>query len=388
MEEPDDDDDDTAERQAAVGTLFALDSPDMEGVAWSIHRYRSREEIARDPNGKPEEWVADMEGPLKGSDIVMAIGGGTFHFYGHVPKASGGVKLAHNRILTLAGPRRDFSLPVGNGAAPAPAAAVALAPAVPDTTQQLLREMIDIQRRNDDRFIALLTTLATREPPAAPAPQPSRETKLTDVIAAVAQMKQMTGGDGNGSMDVVKSVFDAFRQGLELGQEREPLPANGGDPNPAGPWIERGLSLVEAMIRRSQMPQPRPRPPGAPGAAPGASPAAGAAPGPPPASEATVVDERPAVPHEHRWATAVETLYRGMLNGRMPDDIAASIADMLDDTEVAQLKGSPGEEPTADQVLTYLAPLVAQYPQLTTEQGKVYVGSVLASLRTLDEPEA
>lgn len=101
-----------------------------------------------------------------------------------------------------------------------------------------------------------------------------------------------------------------------------------------------------------------------------------------------MVDERPAVPHEHRWATAVETLYRGMLNGRMPDDIAASIADMLDDTEVAQLKGSPGEEPTADQVLTYLAPLVAQYPQLTTEQGNVYVGSVLASLRTLDEPEA
>jgi hypothetical protein len=70
-----------------------------------------------------------------------------------------------------------------------------------------------------------------------------------------------------------------------------------------------------------------------------------------------------------------------MLNGRLPEDIAASLGDMLDPSEVAMLVGEPGAEPTAEQVLEYLAPLMAEFPQLATTQGKVYTTSVLVALR-------
>jgi hypothetical protein len=189
-------------------------------------------------------------------------------------------------------------------------------------------------------------------------------------------MKALTGNDPTGDpLALAKSMLDSFHQGVALGETREGN-TEGGNGNSVMPVVEKALDIFGKMVAQHRL--ARPAPPGAP---PPRQP-----------SEATVVEPAATNGHtpapaaasatpEHRWHTAVETLYRGMLNGRLPEDIAASLGDMLDPSEVAMLVGEPGAEPTAEQVLEYLAPLMAEFPQLATTQGKVYTTSVLVALR-------
>lgn len=372
-------------RQAEVGTLFTIQGPEFEDVSWSIHRYRTKHEIALDPNGKPEAWVADISGELKGSELVDLLGGGTFHFYGHVPKANGGVKIKYNKIVTLEGPRKNFSeshdvvTPTATNGMTMSAAEVELVRLRGQLRRERReREKAEAKREIDDRFTRMESLIERAM--ARPEPPPPPRDKLSDLIGAVVSLKQLDG-NGTGQSEAMKMVFDSFRQGLELGTTREPVPMDGTDPNPT--WIPAALGVLEKFL--ATMAARRPVPGGAPRPATTGAPP----PPPPPRSEATVVDTPEPAPNAPiadevppQWRTACASLFRAMTNGIDPRDFASSLRDMLNPDEVKSLLHA-----SADDVLGYMRGLnlLTQYPALETEQGKVYLTDVLAGLRANEE---
>lgn len=359
-------DDDTLDdlEQAEVGSLFNIRGPEYETVKWSIFRFKTRAELAQDPGGEKKEWVAEIVGELDGPSLLDVVGGGTFQFQGYVPQGVGGrgVKMLHNRRVALAGPRKNFAAV----AAAAPiAVANAPAAAADSNIERLMKIMLRERRDSEARFEKILAALSQR---------PSESNSLTEMVTALEAMKRMSSTGGPNTENPValaKMMLDSFHSGVTIGQEREPIPVRGeGDPPDYMPIIAKGLEIVERMMSRTRRPQPPPS--GAPGAAP--------PPPPPPRSEAHVVEDPPTsekgTTPEHRFTTAVEALYRAMVNGRDPADFADSLADMLNPEEVAMISGGG-----VDQVLHFLAPVIEGFPQLKTEQGRVYLGAVLTALR-------
>src|SRR5258708_1741720 len=132
--------------QASVGDLISIQGPEFDAVSWSIWRHRPRAEMATENNAEAMEWVADRSGQLHGTDLLEAIGGGTFNMRGYVPRADGrGVRLKYNRTLSLAGPRKNFA------AQPAPAVATPspVTNGEPSRGEQL---MVEILRAMDLRI--------------------------------------------------------------------------------------------------------------------------------------------------------------------------------------------------------------------------------------------
>ena len=391
--------------QAQAGSLIRFQGASFEKVSWSIRRYRTRQEQASDPSAAKLEWVADHIGPLNGKDLVEIIGGGSFNALGYVPRGDGrGVRIAFNEDFSLAGPRKDFTR--AHEPAALSAAEVERLAAGPvmnghhgpsEATQLILRAM----EKSEERFERLLTTLVSAQQQRAPAEKP---TSITDIVAAVAAMKELAKSDaptGDSPLEVAKMVMNGFHQGVTLGQEREPIPAGATeDPNPMGPVVLKGLEILQDMLRRAPMGgRPAARPPGAPPPHPpssatvvdnGTGPAATSAPAEPVAAPPDTSSDGPA-PAEatddpyRRWKTAIEAIYRGMVTGRDPAALADSLPDILNETELSIVRGTPGNEPDAEQALAFLAPLVEGYPALREPQGKVYLDSILHALRAEDD---
>jgi hypothetical protein len=377
---PDDDDDDDDEPvQAEIGTLFALQGPEYREVNWSIHRVRTREEIARDPKGKREGWVADAQGELNGADLVQRIGGGTFHFLGYVAAArGGGVRLKFNEWITLEGPRKDFSAPTPE---PKPPAALAAEMAHPvSATDRLLRMLIRRDMEQAARFEKFMESVATAR---AQAPAPAAQPTIVELVTALKGLKEISAAppapvpviDKSGDpVPMMRLLIDTMNQGILLGQTREPVAADAEPANNVMPVVEKALDIFGTMMRERAA--RRPVHPGGP------------PPPPRPASGATVVDPPPAPEPtpppalEPRWDTAIRALYRAQVNGTDPADFAATLEAILDPAEVEQLAAS-----TPEAVLGMLAPVLPQYPALATESGKVYLGEVLAALRAGTDEE-
>jgi hypothetical protein len=352
--------------QAAVGDLFTIQGPEFVNVSWSIWRFRTRAEMAADSQGQAEEWVADRTGELHGTDLGEVIGGGTFRFRGFVPRTDGrGVRLAFNRIIAIAGPRKNFALP--------PADATPAAPAAPANGltrgEKLLLRMLRLQEQR-------LQQLERTPPPA------QNSTSIKELAETMVLLNGMTAKPPASDSTVAKELFNsmmaATKTGIELGQARDPLPADEENVTvkvieAVAPLASRFLDVLTQARARQAV---RPNPPTQPGPSPAA------------ASTAEVVGEPASVPvitvTDARWTVAVDNLMRSIAESDPLEDAA-------DDLETALLPGDLAGvlASTNDQVMAALLERYsAQYPILAEPRAREYVGNVLDELRTAPTADA
>lgn len=398
--------------QSAIGDIAVLTGDEYDDISWSIFRYRTDDEVRRDPRGQRTEFVGKRHGPIDAEEFQLAFGGGTFDLRGYAPRfdeggGRRGVSIRY-RIpsVTVAGPRRDFSR-----AALEPAAAVIAEPVAgggPTSELRLLLKMMRADRRReaeqraaaerraeierqereadrrraDDRyyqsqqqFQQALLAMATKEPPAPP-----RGEKMTDMVEAFKAMKGAATESIADPVTMMTMMGNVLKQGIKIGQGREAEPATEGEGENSTLAAVSEIAKTVGLFMQQQR--------GA--AAPAAAPVVNGT-----ASHAEVVNTRPgATPPQHppgtpqfRVVTAMNIVTAGMLNGRTPDVIADAVSDTLTDQEVANLKGMAGPDgtvhPTALEVLQHArANGLGQFPQLESPQGIGYLDSVLAALRT------
>lgn len=344
--------------QAAVGTLIALESPEMEGITWSIFRLRTRAEIHADTSGQQEEWVADREGPLRASDLQQELGGGTFHFLGYVAREDGrGKRIKINKKVALTGPRKDF-----NAAPPPPPAA----PATPPGIDPVLKLILENQQRQLDSMNAKLEALRA----------PASSGLTVDHLIRLAPLLKGEKSESAGQM--FQAMMTAFDKGLDLGAQREPS----AEPSTAEtvmkymiPALEKVATVFASRVRvRAQAPVPRP--PAAP-------------------SSATVVEPEPAAPNgngngaaaddgAHRWTAVIEAMARAIVAGKDARDFAPTVADILEPAELFMVRGW-----SVDQLIAQLKAVgaMAQYPVLDTPQAQAFLAALLEELRNPSEDE-
>lgn len=360
-----DDTDLASEDLTGIGDLADLNDPEFSDWEWTVYRLLTPELQKAVGTRDARSWCARKSGPINLEEIQAELGGGRFEFWG---KLNGKLLKRFRRSLEgdpiIRGLKRQES-------GPAVVQAMAVAPGGDRMMRRLLREMREDRARADrermedrHRFETLIATLGR------PAPAPPAGPTIGEVVQAVAGIHAL-GGAGraepeNGPLEVAKMVLDGFHQGVTLGQEREPIPAGGAsDPNSMAPVIEKGLEILSQLLKRAPAPNGRPqRPP----------------------SSATVVETPPAPKAEsadHRLRSAFELIYRGMLNGKDPGAIAETLEDVLNESELAGMRGTDDYQPTAADLVAYepLAPYFEKFPGLKNEQGSVYLNSVLAALR-------
>jgi len=342
--------------QAAVGSLFSLQGPEFSDIEWSIHRYRNRQETALDPSGNKHEWVADVVGDLHGADLVAQVGGGTFRFLGYRSSPDGKYKrIVHNKLITLAGPRKNFAWE------PPPAQIVA--PAAQPQNDALARLLEKINERLDR---------IERTPPPAPPPGPTLK-DMAETMVLLKSLNPEAPPVANADREIVNAYVEVLKQGIALGQVREPVEEGGTD------WakvLETASPLVERIFTRRQPPRPQGRP------------VSSAQPAPP--GEGTPqqapTEEPPGDPAERaRWLVLIDSLARALTTREDPADFADRVESILNEDEVTLLRLSKAEEIVA-QLEAHAG---ERYPVLATPGAKDYVAKVLAELNSApsDEPE-
>jgi hypothetical protein len=342
--------------QASVGDLISIQGPEFDNVSWSIWRHRTRTEMMNDNSDEKLEWVADRTGQLHGTDLVELIGGGTFNMRGYVPRSDGrGVRLKFNRTVAIAGPRKNFSV-----------APVQAAPAPTPTNGELTRG----ERMMLRMVKAIHGRLETIEKGSnASAPQPTSLKDLAETLKTLHELGGARPAPRDPDKEVVNGYLQMIQQGIELGREREPLPAGSANEGPDwGKIAETGMQLLDKLLARA--------------AAQRAQAMRGGRPNPP--SHAAVVDEpQPAVVtmEDHRWSTAFESLAGAITDGEDPADFALTLARILNKTELAEARFTP------EKLVPRLQAAAAQFPVLATEAGQIYVNAVLMELNRPDEPE-
>lgn len=351
--------------QAEVGSLFSIQGPDFADVSWSIFRHRTRPEMIDDPSGGKMEWVFNAVGGLEGADLIDQIGGGTFQFRGYVPREDGrGVRIKYNRTVRLAGPRRDFTLPEPGSVTTTPNPTVS-------QTDTLLHQLLDEMRASrEDRFEKLLQVLVlnnTKQGNGGVGELIDGVAKLQGLVNRGAPAAQPSDGA------LLETMIGVLRQGIEIGETRDgsPIKESGTD------WVEVAKTVTpifQTIIdnRRARHAAATRRPA-------------------PPSSAEVVEDPKSQAQAEptinHRWRTAIESLFRAMSTNEDPRDFAS-------------LLGSPSGPLNADELsVLHLAsaaqvlgapemqPLLVEFPLLNTEQARVYLDQVLAEIRNPSELE-
>lgn len=352
------------ERQAEAGTLFSIQGERFANVQWSIHRYRTRREMMDDPSGDKTEWVADVTGELHGQDLVDQVGGGTFRFYGYVPRpeipgggrGGGGSKLAFNRLIRLAGPRRDFN-------------------ALPEKASPLAATATAESSRLD-RLERLVEAIATRPAAASPA------TSLTDMIQGLVALDTLRGrGEVSPDKEMVQTMLDMMDRGAEWERSRDPVKA--GEEGTAqvvlkiaevaGPILGR---MLDGLAARRVRP---PRPPAEP-----APPPTSAAPPAAPSSATVVEEEDPGAPVVRaRMMVLVDELAAAIRDHDDVEDIAETVERVVPVGDLEAILAMP------DQIV--IDDLVRQasgrYPELDTPAARDYLVKVLAELRRPNDGE-
>lgn len=352
--------------QAEAGTLFSIQGERFQNVQWSIHRYRTRAEMASDPSGEKTEWVLDVVGELNGTDLVGQIGGGTFRFYGYVERTdSKARRLAYNRLISLAGPRKNFA-----AVPPPPMPAV-----TPNGLSRGERLMLKLLRNQDARLQQL-----ERAPAVAPVAGPS----LKDIAETMVMLQSLTPKGPASDSSVAKELFStmmaATKTGIELGQAREPLPAEEVNTTvkvleAVGPLATRFLDILST----------RRVPPTAPRRAATPPPAAAGATSPPPAAQASaaevVGEEEPPPVAMARMMVVMDVLAAGFSEHADLEDIADTMDRILPPGEIAGLLALP-EQAVVQDIATRAG---GQYPELNTDEGRSYLLSVLTELRRVPD---
>lgn len=354
--------------QASVGDLISIQGPQFDNVSWSIWRHRTRQEMASEHSAETQEWVADRTGQLHGTDLVEAIGGGTFNMRGYVPRADGrGVQLKYNRTIALAGPRRNFS------AQPPVPAVVATTPHANGSGELTRSErmMLRIMRNMDARLEKMTST---PPPPAAP------PTSLKDLADTLKTLKELSGPEKaqparDPDKEIVGTYVAMIQQGIALGQERDPVSGGEGGGTDWGKIAETGMQLLDKLLSRAAQQRAQARR------------------GPHPPSSATVVETdgkpvsvtpEPAVQTvaNHRWVSAVEKLAGAISSSQEPAEFAADLEVILNEDEIEKLISPLA---TTEAVLAECSPYFETYPVLTTDAARPYVAAVLAELRNPSE---
>lgn len=370
-----------------MGDLADLDSPTWSDWEWNIYRLRTAEDMARSGTRSPRVWISKRVGPINLNEIQADYGGGWFEFWGK----KGGVTLRKFRRELEGEPKLVKTVPT-------PTAAASSAPTIgPNGTQQLSvdeavrralarqrrqydrekeqRERDEERRRADERFARLEQMIQAQ----ASAPRSSGKSEsMKDMIEALVMLKQLNP-DATAAMsplDLLNAARSWMDQGIMLGEKREPGAADGG----AGWTGEHVAAIVQsaAQVLQRFTPAPRRGPAPPPGSAAGPS-VAEVLPDPPkPAQDSSPL---------YRWKGAIEAVARGMVNGKGPDEMAATVEDLLNEEELANLKGQQMADglfhPTAAEALGWLETQgLGKFPQLESPGGLVYLDSVLAEVRS------
>jgi hypothetical protein len=304
--------------------------------------------MAQNPSANKYEWVADVTGELRGADLVAQIGGGTFRFFGHITTPDGKAKrIAYNRKVTLAGPRKNFAFE------PPPPQIVA--PAAQPQNDGLIRLLEKI----NDRLDRLERT---------PAPAPTSLKDMAETMVLLKSLNPEAPPAANADREVVHAYVEMLKQGIALGQVREPIAEDGG--TDWGKVIESAVPLVDRILTRRPPPRPQGRPVN--GAPPQPPPAQTAEPTPAPTAE-----EDPAQAAERaRWLVLIDSLSRAITRREAVEDFADRVESILTEDEVTLLRLSSPEQ-VIGELKTYAAD---RYPVLATPGAKDYVAQVLAEL--------
>lgn len=343
--------------QAEVGSLFKIQGDQFKNVEWSIHRYRLRRELTGDQGESKEEWVADMTGELKGSELLPIIGGGDFRFRGYVRRADGGVKLKYNEKISLAGPRKDFTF------APTPAVVVPTPVASPSSNgvDPILAQLITRMDARLDRLEHQPATPATTIDPIA---------VVTSLVGALGQMNALMPKPVIPIAPEKQAVADylqVLNTGIALGSQREPV--DGDSDSVSWPSvIKEGLPILNRMVDVASR---------------RAAAAAGR-----PMSEATVIDNgspsgaSPPPSVSHRWMTAIEIVADSIARQEDPDEVAGDLERVLSVQELGELR-----QWTLEQLNEKLAPAGEFYPILKTEGGQEFIRALHAEIKKPPEAE-
>jgi len=366
-------DDLTAEEieQAEVGDLFSIQGSEFENVSWSIARCRTRQEIAADPQGQQEEWVADHTGQIHGSEIMERIGGGTFRFRGYIPRSDGrGVRMKYNRLIALAGPRKNFA-EVASSPVPATAPNVVSNNGLTRGERVLLKAMREMSQRVD------------RLEHVAPQEKPSSITELVTALGSLDAMRQRSqpASDTSVAKEMFEAMGKALSQGIELGRDREPLPPDEG----GNAWVKVAETFVplahrvlDRMGQRRSAITPPPRSAASPEPTPQPPPPSA------PASHAEAIEDEEQSIATARMMVVVDLLSRHATEQVDVAECADAVAEVLTETELATILNLPDQAIVGD----IASRAGGRYPILASEAGATYVGAVLGELRRPPEDES
>jgi hypothetical protein len=351
-----------------IGDLAALSAADS-GWHWQVHRLKSPDEIAKNRRGKERVWVTAITGAVDLQDFHARHGGGVYEFWGSV-----GGQLAKKVRLELDGvpkmPAPTDPTPItttltGNGS-------------LSRGERALLRTI----RRMEERIERISRT------PVPMPPQHSIKDMIEGIVALdTLRQRAQPASDTGIARELFGAMSTALKQGIELGQSREPLPA--GEPEPGwikvlevfGPIANR---VLDQMAKRRPITPPVARPASPGPAAPTGEPAPVAQPPPPSGSSAVVVedDEAAASISAARMMTVIDLLARAISEEDEIEDVADAIDRILPAGELAGILRIP-EAAVVEDIAQRAG---GQYPQLATPDGRAYVALVLSELKR--EPEA
>ncbi len=355
------------ERKAAGDIAMLDDAAQFGSYKWSIWRRRTAPEIAAEPDGGEWESVAQRFGPIDEAWARTTLGGGTFEFRGYFD-AGTGRRMTRKPIIIIAGPRKDFTR-----AAPEPTPQPNGVP-IPGTAPALSRFERIMVRQNRELNQRLANLETSRSAPTSGT--------LGEMIQGLVALDTLRGKNAppppTSDGEMVKLVMGALGQGIEIGRDREPLPASTGTD-----WaqvIKEGLPLLgqflETRARRRAA------------AAAGMDPA-----NVPPPSGATEVPDPPQghqlTQDDLRWINAAAALEAAVAEQDDPRDFAASLegSRMLSASQLGLLRvGTP--EAITSQVRAY-------NPQsliLASDAAAVFIAAVLEELKhptdAEDSPDA
>lgn len=333
-----------------LGDLAALIHAE-EGWRWQVHRLKSPDEQAKNPRGKPRVWVTTINGALDLQDFHARHGGGAYEFWG----SFNGEFLKKLRIELDGPPRFHDPTP--------PPTVVTTTPPTPNLSNDPMMMRLGLLLEDVTRRLQTIESRAVA---------PVRSEGISEVIAGVKAINEMVAPRNGGSdHELLNGFLDMFRQGLAMGQERDPVPVSDQEPRGTdwGKVVEVFGSTIERLSAARRVPQRGAPPPAAP------TPAA-----PSPTGSSAEVVEPPVMSAEAaRWITALDRLETSLKAGVGPDDAAEELDVILTDADLEQVLPFPN------------APVIAQIVQrvrsdsvLATPDGRAYLELVLDELRKPD----
>jgi len=343
--------------QLAAGDIALLDDVSFSSYRWSIFRLRSPEDQARAPQGGEWEQVAIKHGPIDEEWARATLGGGIFQFRGYFDSGDGrGRTLKRKPTMTLAGPVKNFGLAAVTPPVPAVAPA---AEGLSRAERILLRHLRALEQRIGQ----------IERPAPAPAAPSSTLDELLKSLVALDTLRNRNPQPVQSDKDVLEGFTQMLRQGIEIGQARDPAP-----PGEESTWIrvaEMAMPLLERLVAVRAARR-----------APGARPA-------PPPSSATVIEDRPspeptppASDVDPSWKVAARSLARAIAIDTQPDEWAWQLEGILSESDFGMLRLA-----TTEQVIGNLCALAPEAKVLATDHAREYVEAVLAEIKRPPEAE-